>query len=87
MNIMSESLTNTRYRGSYTSCRFVSTFIKQVQENVIKRASGELNNVFMNEFNKSLYETTTSVGFFLSHDNKTLLKRFLLCFYPQNSSL
>ena len=42
-----------RHRGSYTSCRFVSTFIKRVQENVIKRASGKLNNAFMDEFNKS----------------------------------
>ena len=31
----------------------ISSYIKRVRENVIKRASGEFNNIFQNEFNKT----------------------------------
>ena len=42
-------------------------FIKRVLENVIKRAFGELNNIFQDEFNKILSQQQTNVRFFLSH--------------------
>ena len=37
-------------------------------ENVIKRAFGELNNIFQDEFNKSLSKQSTNVRFFSSHN-------------------
>ena len=42
--------------------------IKRVLKNVIKRAFGELNNVFQDEFNKILSQKSTNVRFFLSHN-------------------
>ena len=46
--------------------------------NVIGRAFGELNNILLDEFNKTLFEMKTSVRFFLSHgstidENKKML--------------
>ena len=42
---------------------------KRVLENVnIKRAFGELNNIFQDEFNKILSHQSTNVRFFLSHN-------------------
>ena len=37
-------------------------------EYVIKRALGELNNVFQDGFNKILSQQSTNVRFFLSHN-------------------
>ena len=37
-------------------------------ENVIKRAFGELNNIFQEEFNIILSQQSTNVRFFLSHN-------------------
>ena len=42
-------------------------FIKRVFENVVKLAFGELNNIFQDEFNKNLQQST-NVGFCLSHN-------------------
>ena len=42
--------------------------MKRVLKNVIKRAFGELNDIFQDEFNKSLSQQSTTVRFFLSHD-------------------
>ena len=45
-----------------------SNFIKRVLENVIKRAIGELNNIFQDEFNNSyLNSQRMSDSFFFSH--------------------
>ena len=43
-------------------------YIKRVLENVIKRAFGELNNIFQDEFNIILSQQSTNVRFFLSHN-------------------
>ena len=37
-------------------------------ENVIKRAFGELNNIFRDEFNEILSQKSTNVRFFSSHN-------------------
>ena len=42
-------------------------FIKRVLKNVIKRAFGELNNIFQDEFNKMLSQQSTNVIFFFYH--------------------
>ena len=42
--------------------------MKRVLENVIKRAFGELNNIFQDEFNIILSQQSTNVRFFLSHN-------------------
>ena len=42
--------------------------MKRVLENVIKRALGELNNIFQDEFNIILSQQSTNVRFFLSHN-------------------
>ena len=42
--------------------------MKLVLENVIKRAFGELNNIFQDEFNKILSQQSTNVSFFLTHN-------------------
>lgn len=44
--------------------------MKQVQENVIKQAFGELENTFCNKFYKTSYCMTTTVKFCLSHGKK-----------------
>ena len=49
----------------YRICHDFS-FIKRVLKNVIKRAFGELNNIFQDSFNKTLSQKSTSVRFFLS---------------------
>ena len=41
--------------------------IKRVLKNVIKRAFGDLNNIFQEEFNKILSQQSMDVRFFLSH--------------------
>ena len=41
--------------------------MKQILKNVIKRAFGELNNVFQDEFNEILSLQSMNVRFFLSH--------------------
>ena len=38
--------------------------MKRVLENVIKRAFGELNNIFQDQFNKILSQQSTNVRFF-----------------------
>ena len=40
-------------------------FNKPVLKNVIKRAFGEVNNTFQDEFNKILFQQSTNVRFFL----------------------
>ena len=42
--------------------------MKRVLENVIKRALGELNNIFQNEFNTILSQQSTIISFFLSNN-------------------
>ena len=37
-------------------------------KNVIKRAFGDLNNIFQDEFDKLLFQQSTNVRFFLSHN-------------------
>ena len=55
------------YIGSVTELTVeIKNFIKRVLKNVIKRAFGELNNVFQDEFNKILSQQSTNVRFFLS---------------------
>ena len=43
-------------------------FIKRVLKNVINRAFGKLNNIFQDEFNKTLSQQATNVRFFLSYN-------------------
>ena len=43
-------------------------YIKRVLENVIKRAFGEINNIFQDSFNIFLSQKSTNVRFFLSHN-------------------
>ena len=43
-------------------------FIKRVLKNVSKRAFGELNNIFQDEFDKIVSEQSTNVRFFLPHN-------------------
>ena len=43
-------------------------FIKRVLKNIIKRAFGELNNVFQDVFNKILSKKSTKARLFLSHN-------------------
>ena len=43
-------------------------YIKRVLENIIKRAFGELNNIFQEEFDIMLSQQSTKVRFFLSHN-------------------
>ena len=50
------------------------SFIKRVLENVIERAFGELNNIFQDEFDKILSQQSTSVRFYLSHDQIKRIK-------------
>ena len=39
-----------------------------MEKNVIKRAFGELNNVFQDEFNEILSQQAPNVRFFLPHN-------------------
>ena len=45
-------------------------------ENVIKRAFCELNNIFQDEFNKILFQQSTNVRFFLSHNRMKSFKAY-----------
>ena len=60
--------THVEYMVSVMSLLLRSNFIKQVLKNVIKRAFGELNNVFQDEINTILSQQSTNVRFFLSHN-------------------
>ena len=51
----------------FTDRYIIKDFIKRVLENV-KRAFGEFNNIFQDEFNKRLLQHSKNVRFFLSHN-------------------
>ena len=52
---------------NFTAMYTIIFFFKRVLKNVIKRAYGELDNIFRDEFNKILSQQSTNVRFCLSH--------------------
>ena len=58
------------YTGKFHdfSARYIiNNFIKRVLKNLIKRAFGEINYIFQDEFNNILSQQSTNSRLFLSH--------------------